>query len=130
MSDPDDIFAELRVQLEAGDNDHNYPERDSDDHEVEAAPPATKRCCGCKQVLPLDAFARHANRPDGRCTTCLECNREQSRAWRRKNPERAAAHWRAWLAANPERARELARLRKRRERQRRKRLAESSAGAE
>lgn len=34
-----------------------------------------KRCSGCKQDLPLDAFNRHAKSKDGRQGYCRECGR-------------------------------------------------------
>lgn len=44
---------------------------------------AVKRCCHCRQTLPLDAFWRNRGRGDGRedtCATCRSVLREQARA--------------------------------------------------
>lgn len=43
----------------------------------------TKRCGCCSAVLPLDAFPRRSDVPDGVKSTCRECYRERGQAYMR-----------------------------------------------
>lgn len=46
-----------------------------------------KRCCLCKQTLPLSEYNKHKDRKDGLQTVCRECNRARSRRYYKENPE-------------------------------------------
>lgn len=48
-----------------------------------------KACTGCLVVKPMTDFPRHRSSKDGRGWRCKECQAEQSRQWRRDNPEKA-----------------------------------------
>lgn len=49
-----------------------------------------KHCRKCDGEKPLDAFARHRGRPDGRQAYCKECHAQDMRRRRLAHPKRAA----------------------------------------
>lgn len=81
-----------------------------------------KSCSKCGEHKPLGAFHRRRASKDGRSYICKECTKpiraqqfqatkahrkEQGRAWRIANRERARLYDRRWRQANLERARKL-----------------------
>ena len=50
-----------------------------------------KTCKQCGQTKQLDSFYKHKGRRDGRSSYCKECDRDNTRNWRRANPDRARA---------------------------------------
>jgi hypothetical protein len=57
--------------------------------------PKEKPCSACSRWLPLEAFPLNRSRYLGRGSRCLECAREATRDWRRRNRERVNAERRA-----------------------------------
>ena len=49
----------------------------------------TKRCTGCGETKPLDAFRRDRSKKQGRCSRCRECDRQYERA---RRPKSTAPH--------------------------------------
>lgn len=90
---------------------------------VEARPRAdTKRCSGCSERKPLDAFSRNTKSKDGHESECKVCSRARVRCWAaanrprerrrrqewaRANPEKERARYRRWAEANPEEVRRV-----------------------
>jgi hypothetical protein len=67
---------------------------------------ATKRCPGCCETKPIEAFGVNLARQDGLSRTCKACCLAKARAWRLANPEKSREAVRAWQLANPEKVRE------------------------
>jgi hypothetical protein len=63
-------------------------------------------CTRCHRWLPADAMGRDRKYRDGRSRRCKQCKVAVSRAWQRRNPERAAEISAASKARNKERAKE------------------------
>jgi len=55
-------------------------------------PVGMKRCSGCKELLPVDEFGKHASTYDGLMGKCRVCRKEYS-----------AYHYDKWIKSNPER---------------------------
>lgn len=83
-----------------------------------------KKCTGCGETKPLEAFAKRTDRPIGRLSQCRKCRqkyfqeyynsdpekqRNRARVYREDNAEDIKAKGRAWYAANAEKARKKAR---------------------
>lgn len=51
-----------------------------------------KWCPHCKETLPTDRFGVNRRTRTGLMGYCRECNAAKSRAWKERNPERAAGH--------------------------------------
>jgi len=51
-----------------------------------------KPCPHCYQWLPLEDFARSANRYLGRDSWCRACHVKETREWRKRNPGYIAAY--------------------------------------
>ena len=66
-------------------------------------PDATKRCCGCGQVLLVAHFSMSRSNRDGLQTRCKGCNAANGAAWRAANVDRHRAKGAAWRAANVDR---------------------------
>jgi hypothetical protein len=64
-----------------------------------------KKCCDCKQFLPLDSFYKNKSKWDGLAGICKCCVTKRKAA----NPEQANKHIRAWQKRNPDKVREAAR---------------------
>jgi hypothetical protein len=47
-----------------------------------------KRCAGCTNLLPLEAFNRNRAKPSGRQDRCRTCQSAYDRTWRQNHPER------------------------------------------
>lgn len=84
---------------------------------------ATKRCCGCKDDLPLDAFGKNRAQRDGLQTHCKGCRRKRhqqdreknlarSRRWQEAHRDEVREKDRQRYAANPEPAKARARRRR------------------
>jgi hypothetical protein len=61
---------------------------------------ATKACYSCKRTLPRSSFYNKPAMRDGLRTECKSCSHEYSKAWKKRNPDRArdlkrASEWRA-----------------------------------
>lgn len=52
-----------------------------------AQPPTTKRCPNCGWSKPLDAFHQSSRSRDGRQSWCRDCNKQESAARYRANPD-------------------------------------------
>lgn len=50
-----------------------------------------KRCGRCGEVKPVTAFAIRGDRPCGRRSVCLACDRAKARGWYERNRARALA---------------------------------------
>ena len=57
----------------------------------------TKTCSRCQQVLPPEAFRIARTRKDGLDYYCRACRTAYSIGWRRRNPDKSAAHKRLYL---------------------------------
>lgn len=68
-----------------------------------------KHCKRCDTTKSLDDFNKDKSKADGRCSTCRECSRQRSAAWRDENPERNVEIKRRWYDRNADAL--LARLR-------------------
>jgi DNA-directed RNA polymerase subunit M/transcription elongation factor TFIIS len=67
--------------------------------------PAThtfKRCKGCGEFKPLDAFSRHPQTRDKLQPTCRDCASAIFKAWRAENKDYHAQSMKAWYEANKE----------------------------
>lgn len=64
-----------------------------------------RRCTGCGQELPPEAFGRDRREPDGLTTRCRACRRAYLRASYVKHRERIRAYQRAYYAARREKVR-------------------------
>lgn len=85
-----------------------------------------KTCTRCKQIKPLNEFAKDSRLKSGRGSKCVICKREQSniyrinnldssrsrvKNWQENNREQTRINAKQWTANNSERVRELSRLR-------------------
>ena len=74
-----------------------------------------KICSKCKQLLPKEAFGKHAYRKDGLNYACKDCNRQYHRQYSTKESRKAqrtkhrsdhagerSAEYAAWRENNPE----------------------------
>ena len=62
-----------------------------------------KRCGGCGKVKPKTEFGVDASRLDGLRPYCRPCKAEESRKYRKRNPDTAVRASAAWAERNPER---------------------------
>jgi len=69
----------------------------------------TKRCPGCKQGLPISAFARNKSKATGLQSSCRECRAAAQRKYNTSPKGKAASaqYHKAWYLANRERLRAL-----------------------
>lgn len=49
--------------------------------------PALKRCGGCREEKPLDAFYRDASKASGRASQCKMCKERYNARWHAENPD-------------------------------------------
>lgn len=78
-----------------------------------------KVCHGaCKEWRPLDRFSKRKGTPDGLRYICKECENDYRRQSYRADPEKSKKASARWVAENPDRARENARVRAKRYRER------------
>jgi hypothetical protein len=72
--------------------------------------PGFKRCRGrCSELLPLEAFGRHAISPDGLASRCKLCRSAEQRERYWRSPEKSRESLREKWASDLERAREWSR---------------------
>ncbi len=65
----------------------------------------TKKCFGCNEVKPLNAFGIDNHKKSGRKSRCLSCCAEKLRLWRQANPEKAKERDRSWASKNKDKIR-------------------------
>jgi hypothetical protein len=65
----------------------------------------TKTCSKCRIEKPLDRFTLDRRKPDGRGSSCLDCENARKRAYREAYPEKHRAACQRWEAAHAEEAR-------------------------
>ena len=61
-----------------------------------------KKCCRCKEELPLSVFGRNKSKKDGYQTACKPCKRAYSKERYSKNPDKHKEQCYAWGKNNPE----------------------------
>jgi len=61
---------------------------------------ASKSCCVCASVKPIDAFGRLSEAKDGRTYACLACIKIKMTKWRKFNRDRDRAAKNRWAAEN------------------------------
>lgn len=66
-----------------------------------------KRCSTCGEA-DLGQFWKNKNAPDGLSYYCKKCSRERVRKWCEKNRKRVNEQSKLWRKANPDKAREMA----------------------
>lgn len=66
---------------------------------------AEKFCRGCRELLPIDAFAVDRCKADGRQSKCRPCGASASKRQKLANPDRTLELRRDWARTNPERNR-------------------------
>lgn len=64
--------------------------------------PQQKTCSICQQSLPLEAFVRARNKPDGRHSQCKTCSNARMKQWRLDNLEYVRDYDRRWSRKNAE----------------------------
>ena len=71
----------------------------------------TKTCTGCRETFPatLEYFNKAKKGKFGMYARCKTCRSEQSRKWRKENPEKDRERKRKWRKENPEKAKEQSR---------------------
>ena len=65
-----------------------------------------KQCGKCKIYKPLDCFGKHKRSWDGLQGQCKECNKENSKKWNEKNPEKRKEYSKKWREKNLEKSKE------------------------
>ena len=65
----------------------------------------TKRCAKCFEIRSSEEFYLDSAAKGGQRPVCKQCDKSASSAWRKLNPEKAAATSAKWWAANPEKHR-------------------------
>ena len=83
---------------------------------------ATKVCCSCKVVFPIEDFPKNKSQKDGRGGSCKPCKRLSDKQYRENNKDKVAAGKRKcylqkrehydsktkdWVKNNPERRKEI-----------------------
>ena len=63
----------------------------------------TRTCSGCRKTKPLTEFRVKGGRRVSRCSLCLA---QESREWRRRNPDRVRRNRLAWNEAHPDAVKE------------------------
>lgn len=69
--------------------------------------PATKHCCRCQNILPVEAFCKDNRRKDGHYPICRSCSSADYKGRRAANPLRFLEQGRRWREANREKDRVL-----------------------
>lgn len=62
----------------------------------------TKQCTKCREVKPLEAFAKRSSVSTKRVAECKTCMAQRHAQWRQANPEKARDHHRRWAQAHAE----------------------------
>ena len=63
-------------------------------------PREAKRCCTCKQEMPLSDFHKDKRRQDGHKGTCKQCLQLLKKQYRQENKEKLAEYYRLYYQAN------------------------------
>ena len=67
----------------------------------------TKVCSKCAAEKPIDEYALHKGRQDGRQTTCRACKAAYDREYRQRNKDKINQKNRCWWASNPDKAEDI-----------------------
>lgn len=86
------------------------PRRTPDPDDV-FGPETVKRCCACRQVLPVACFSKNASSRDGLQIRCKDCKRRQAAEYRERNRELLRRRQIKWRLDNPDKVLESERKR-------------------
>jgi len=66
------------------------------------APEGLKRCCICKEDLPIGMFHKNRSNKDGLGKECKDCKSIAFKKWREQNLDKMAALHKKWRKNNPQ----------------------------